>query len=118
PASVTVIEDYAFDECEKLENVTFEAGSQLKTIDEGAFRYTDIASIEIPASVTEIGGEAFKYCSSLVAVHCRPATPPELGENVFNTNATGRKIYVPNSSVKKYKEAANWSTYKDHIIGE
>ena len=141
PAGVTDIGKYAFYKCEKLSTVTFGSGSQLKTIgynafDEcesltsikipetvtvigsWAFKETGITSIEIPASVTEIGGYAFEYCTSLVAVHCRPTTPPELGENVFNTNATGRKIYVPSSSVKKYKEAANWSTYKDHIIGE
>lgn len=141
PATVTEIGISAFCACSQLSTVTFGSGSQLKTIgyyafDEcesltsikipetvtvigsAAFRNTDIASIEIPASVTEIGGEAFKYCTSLVAVHCRPATPPKLGENVFYTNGTGRTIYVPKSSAKDYKEAKNWSTYKDHIIGE
>ena len=141
PATVTEIGKNAFLRCIKLASVTFEAGSQLKTIGyyafdkcesltsikipasvtvigSAAFRETDIASIEIPASVTEIGSYAFYYCTSLVAVHCKSATPPELGYDVFYTNGTGRKIYVPSSSVKKYKEAENWSTYEDHIIGE
>ena len=141
PAGVTDIGISAFAACRKLASVTFEAGSQLKTIGyyafqncstltsiqipasvtvigSAAFRETDIASIEIPAGVTEIGSYAFKDCTSLVAVHCRPVTPPELGYDVFYSNGTGRTIYVPSSSVKKYKNAENWSEYASNIIGE
>ena len=68
PASVTTIEASAFYDCSSLTTVTFEKGSQLKTISYDAFSDCPITSIEIPASVTTIGTSAFKNCSSLATV--------------------------------------------------
>ena len=36
---------------------------------------------------------------------------------MFNSNASGRKIYVPAGSVGDYKTAAYWSSYASDIIG-
>lgn len=71
PNGVTTIESYAFFECSSLATVTFEKGSNLKTIGEAAFSGNfhpvsqaylscPITSIEIPASVETIEQEAFK----------------------------------------------------------
>ena len=78
PASVETIEASAFKGCSKLATVTFEKGSQLKTIaggyssggySSGAFSdCTALTSIEIPASVETIEATAFKSCSSLTTV--------------------------------------------------
>ena len=68
PASVTTIEASAFYDCSSLTTVTFEKGSQLKTISYDAFSDCPITSIEIPASVTTIGTSAFANCSSLATV--------------------------------------------------
>ena len=73
PASVETIEKKAFMHCSSLATVTFEKGSQLKTIAgdsyDGAFSdCSSLTSIEIPASVETIGKEAFKRCSSLATV--------------------------------------------------
>ena len=77
PASVETIEAAAFQYCSSLATVTFEKGSQLKTIGGGdfpsyyygAFSYcSSLTSIEIPASVETIKASAFKGCSSLATV--------------------------------------------------
>ena len=80
PASVETIEATAFKGCSKLATVTFEEGSQLKTIGGGysestfssyygAFSdCTALTTIEIPASVETIEAAAFKGCSSLATV--------------------------------------------------
>ncbi|MCQ5077716.1 leucine-rich repeat protein, partial [Alistipes putredinis] len=81
PASVETIEATAFKRCSKLATVTFEKGSQLKTIGGGYSSsshfgtYSDyygafsdcssLTSIEIPASVETIEATAFKRCSKL-----------------------------------------------------
>ena len=69
PASVKTIGDGAFSGCSKLATVTFEKGSQLKTISEGTFlNCTSLTSIEIPASVETIETAAFSGCTSLKTV--------------------------------------------------
>ena len=77
PASVETIEAAAFKDCSSLATVTFENGSQLKTIGGGnshSYYYgafsdcTALTSIEIPASVETIKASAFKGCSSLATV--------------------------------------------------
>ena len=77
PASVKTIQAGAFSNCRKLASVTFEKGSQLKTIGEiipsnitkGAFtNCTSLTFIEIPASVETIEAVAFKGCSSLTTI--------------------------------------------------
>ncbi len=36
---------------------------------------------------------------------------------MFDSNASGRKIYVPTASVDAYKSAEYWSNYADYIVG-
>ena len=76
PESVETIEA-AFKGCSKLATVTFEKGSQLKTIGGGysnssdyygAFSDCPITSIEIPASVETIEAAAFKGCLALAKI--------------------------------------------------
>ena len=80
PASVETIEAAAFKGCSSLATVTFEKGSQLKTIGGGyyssSYSYyygafldcTALTSIEIPASVETIEAAAFMRCSKLATV--------------------------------------------------
>ena len=68
PSSVDEIGINAFLLCDNLESVTFESGSNLKTIDGNAFGNTKIQSISIPASVETIGELAFTECEELASV--------------------------------------------------
>ncbi|KAA2419322.1 leucine-rich repeat protein, partial [Alistipes onderdonkii] len=64
PASVETIEQEAFYNCTSLQTVTFEKGSQLKTIKALVFdRCSSLTSIEIPASMETITSGAFINCS-------------------------------------------------------
>ena len=83
PASVEAIEQAAFQGCSKLATITFEKGSQLKTIKGGYYSHstslssgyygvftncTALTSIEIPASIETIEAAAFQGCSKLATV--------------------------------------------------
>ena len=84
----------------------------------GAFEYcNNLTNVIIPDSVTTIGLHAFGDCSSLTSVYCKPTTPPTGGPGMFDNNASGRKIYVPTTSVYAYKSAEYWSDYKSYIVG-
>lgn len=142
-STVTSIDNQAFSECGKLETVTFTDAdnSHLTIIRPNAFANCEkLSSITIPEGVGEIGQFAFVCCSALVSatlpstlltmglhvfrdctslasVFCLASTPPTGGSNMFNSNASGRKIYVPAGSVGDYKTAAYWSSYANDILG-
>lgn len=65
PANTTAIEDYAF--CyASVKSVQLPEG--VTTIGKGAFKSSDITSIVIPAGVTSIGDSAFNGCKDLKTV--------------------------------------------------
>ena len=94
PIGVETIETSAFQACSSLRTVTFEEGSQLKTIGGGyngltylgAFSdCTSLTSIEIPASVEIIGEAAFKGCSKLANVTFEKGSQLKtIGEQAFS----------------------------------
>ena len=110
PASVETIEASAFKGCSKLATVTFEKGSQLKTIaggyssggySSGAFSdCTALTSIEIPASVETIEATAFKSCSSLTTVTFEKGSQLKIIGGGFDTNVGYRYIYGAFSELK------------------
>ena len=76
---------------------------------------TNLTSVTIPANVTSIGHTAFKNCTNLVSVIVNATTPPTLLTEVFEENASGRKIYVPSASVETYKGTTRWNDYESAI---
>lgn len=116
PRSLTSIGDKAFYYCEKLATIIFAEGSSLTSIEEDAFENCSaLISITIPSSVTSIGAGAFKYCNSLTSVTMEGTEPPALGSGAFS-GCTLSAIYVPASSVDKYKNNIDWIYYRDIII--
>ena len=136
PTNLTSIGDYAF---YSATSVSFtELPNSLNTLGSNAFYSTKIAITSIPngvttiptycfsvcsnitnitlhANITNIGDAAFRFCSNLESVTVLATTPPTLGANVFDSNKSGRKIYVPAASLDAYKSATNWSSYASYM---
>lgn len=133
PASVETIEATAFYACTSLKIVTFEKGSQLKTIGGGyskpntyygAFGATkSLATFDMSecTKVAEIGdyafaGEAFssKY-ESLQLLKIGTKVPPKLlGENVFYNGLSAYFVLkVPVGCVDAYKSAWRFSNISE-----
>ncbi len=81
-------------------------GELQRFIGKGITEYT------IPESVTSIGEETFRDCSSLTSITCLATTPPAIDDLSI---AETTMIYVPKKGVKAYKKDPNWSIYKKQI---
>ena len=115
-ASVTKIGNSTFYNCSSLTSVTIP--NSVTSIGNSAFsNCNSLTSVTIPNSVTSIGNSAFRNCSSLTSVFCKPTTPPTGMTDMFDYNASDRKIYVPTASVETYKSASHWKDYADDIVG-
>lgn len=76
--TVTTIGDRAFDTCTNLTKVNFTSDS-LTTIDDYAFRKTNLESIKIPKNVTSIGEAICAQCTQLTSIKV------DSENKVFNT---------------------------------
>jgi hypothetical protein len=60
--------------CKSLSWAPFETGSQLSQFANGAFRWSGLTSIHLPASVTVIGEFCFSRCDLLASIAFDPAS--------------------------------------------
>ena len=118
PKNVSSIRDYTFSNCTSLTSITIP--ESITSIGVQAFAWCQgLTNVTIPRGVTSIGDWAFSGCKKLISVYCKPTTPPILkNTNVFNSNTSCRKIYVPAASVDDYKNAAVWTNYADEIFAD
>ncbi len=96
PDSVTVISDWAFCECKKLNRITIP--DSVHEIGEGAFcNCALLDEVEIPDSVTIIDDCAFRGCTSLEKVVV-PSSVTELGWGLFDGCETSVTVYCDEGS--------------------
>lgn len=114
-SQVTAIGEWAFRSCENLKSISIAEG--VKSIGTYAFQScTSLESITLPSTIKSIKDCAFNACDNLVSIYCKATTPPTGAFAMFLRNAPEGKIYVPYSSVDKYREASYWSDYKEDIV--
>lgn len=101
PDSVTVISDWAFSECKKLNRITI--CDSVHEIGEGAFcNCVLLDEVEIPDSVTMIDDCAFRGCTSLERVFI-PSSVTELGWGIFDGCESKVTVYCDEgSAIQKY----------------
>ncbi len=103
--TVTSIGSYAFDNCQKLTNVTIPNG--VTSISNGAFRdCRGLTNVTIPDSVTSIGDRAFAYCSCLTSVTI-PDGVTRIGNFTFYNCQKMTNVTIPNG-VTSIGEDAFW----------
>jgi hypothetical protein len=92
-----------------LENITVPIDSQLETVGDEAFAYTNMTTFTFPKTIKEIGrvfGEDAE--EQVVSVVIKAITPPKVTSYTFPK--TIQSIYVPAESLKAYEDA--WFDYE------
>lgn len=74
----------------------------------GAFSFTSISTITLPASLRKIGKHAFYGCDKLRSIYSNAVTPPELADKISETVT----VYVPAGSLEAYMSNSKWNTAK------
>lgn len=115
PESVTSIGRYAFYNCTGLREVMIP--NSVTSVGYSAFEgCTNLNEASLGTGVTSIDSRAFYGCTNLYRVTVFATSVPTLGTQVFDQNASGRRIYVPADSKAYYKAATNWNAYADYIF--
>ena len=122
-----IIGEQMFYECSKLQQMVLP--TTVTAIQTNAFSRSGLKKIDIPNSVTKLGGDAFAYCGSLETVvigrkvnslaqgvfyssnvktaYVKPLTPASTPAYLFTSSP---KIYVYTSALADYK-ASGWKDY-------
>ena len=122
-----VIGEKMFFECAKLRSI--ELPTTVTAILSNAFARSGLQKVDIPNSVSRLGGDAFAYCSSLGTVvigrrvakldqgvfysssvskvYAKPITPPSTPAYFFSSNP---RIYVYSEVLADYKNS-DWKKY-------
>lgn len=120
PASVETIGDSAFMGCSKLATVTFEKGSQLKTIGGGGSSYygafgqlKNLMTVDMSActQVKTIGESAFDGDSELRLFKIGTETPPTCGRDAFSGINPYSVLKVPSGCADAYKAKSGWNNF-------
>ena len=70
----------------------------------------------LPSTLTVIGDEAFKGCTSFNSISIKAVTPPTTGSNAFDEIPTWMTVAVPYTAKTAYQNASGWSRFANHIV--
>ncbi len=103
PATVKTVQFGAFAACSRLATITWEADSQLTTIESYAFQSTGITEFVFPETVENIGSNVFGWCNSLTTVTLSSrlaSTVSADGGAIFSNASAISKVIVPETNTK------------------
>ncbi|MDO4879799.1 MAG: leucine-rich repeat domain-containing protein [Capnocytophaga sp.] len=106
--NIEYIGEGAFYDTKNLTKVTMK---KVKKIGFGAFTGSGLTEITLPASVTNISGQAFMNNYNLNKITVLSTTPPTISNNTFSSSAGNkakRVLYVPKGTKKAYEKAEYW----------
>ena len=139
PVGIETIRESAFSGCQ-LKSLDLSACTALTQINANAFSYnSSLNSVKFPATLTSLGNDAFAGCglsgilelpapllsigerafanNSITICKIEAMIPPTLGKETFGgdmamgTGSSLAAVFVPENSVKAYKNADGWNEF-------
>lgn len=92
---VTSIDDYAFAQTKGLVEVTIPEG--VATLGAGAFHSSSVEVVNLPASLTSIGSQAFAGCLNLQSINLQEGVE-SIGSYAFAGCASLESLYIPSTT--------------------
>jgi hypothetical protein len=100
--NVTVLKDGTFKLCESLKTIIIP--DSIVEIGKDCFAYTNMETVNIPASVKEVKDGAFWNCGSVAVVFQGP--PPKIDSSSFGS---GTRVMIQEEFKEQYQESPYWS---------
>ena len=119
PASVTSLGGDCFLWCQSLESIKIPLG--VEAIESGTFSScNNLVSVDIPSSVKKIKHFDFNGCTSLLTLNVFAKEPPVFESSTMDSLRIPDfcKVYVPEDSFEKYKNAKVWRKCKLRVLGK
>ncbi len=97
PSTVTKILQSAFENCTKLEKVSFKGNGTLKQVGKTAFKgCVNLKEINLPSNVSTLQYGAFMGCASLEEI-VLPSSLKSVSQFAFSDNTSLKKVTLPKS---------------------
>ncbi len=111
PSSTRHIGDYAFAKTAITELNFLSEG--IEEIGRWPFYGLDyLQTAMLPSTLLFINDHAFDNCTAITSLYCEAATPPTLGENVFqDVPQASCQLFIPEESTNLYKSAEQWNEF-------
>ncbi len=109
PEGITTLESWSFAHCDFS---SINLPSSITKIVDAFISCSHLTSIELPASLMEIGSRTFESCDSLESITAQMINPIELSEGTFNHLYDKATLFVPKESIDNYKKKPGWKDFK------
>lgn len=89
----------------------YEMPAGIKMTAPGSIRQSQLSSITLPASLTDLGNDTFYECWNLTDIYCYSTTPPICHDGVWEDWAFNHSVctvHVPASVLEDYQNAEEW----------
>ena len=89
---------------------SYEVPAGIKMTTEGSMRNSQLSSITLPGSLTDLGDDTFMDCPNLTEIYCYAPVPPTCHSGVWEWgfNKEACTVYVQETSVEDYRNANEW----------
>lgn len=113
PEGIELIEDYTFKECRYLQDTISIPASVIQIGFEAFHGCEKLTAVVLPAGLQALEGRAFADCRSLDYIRCLGTEPPALDPSAFDgVEKNNFTVVVPEGAVEAYRNAPGWSEFK------